>query len=214
MSRFPRAALILAVGLAGCAKVHFTTWRGPVLPTQPYKKILVCVAPKDAPSAREIERAVAHALSPYPVAAAACLDVFSVSKPASAAAMNGMIRDGGYGAVLVVERESIIQWSSASAAGEKGLPAFLRVYTSGVRGDKSPVKLGVVVSHQEGGPWRHVRGNFRLFDVTTGELAWKSQGGAKAPNAFSIERFATDVAARNFEALAKEGLIPPAPVRQ
>jgi len=157
---------------------------------------------------------VSRAFGPYPVGFAACLDVFPASKPVDAAGMGETIRAQGYDAVLAVERESIIHWSEGSKSEDQILPGFFTTYVTGATSDTSPINMGVAVSHQEGGPWRHVSGNFRLFDVSTGQLVWKSMGGAKAPNNFSSEHFAQDIAARNFEALAHDGLIPPAPVRQ
>ena len=134
-----RVGLLLALFLTGCAKVHLTTWRGPVLSSQPYRKILVCVSPKDADQARTIERSIVKAFAPYPVAATHCMDVFPALDQLTAEAMMKTVQDQSFDAVLVLERESIIHWSKpsgkASESEEETLPEFFATYASGSRPD-------------------------------------------------------------------------------
>jgi hypothetical protein len=213
-TRAARIGLACAVILAGCTRVHLTVWRAPNLPNQPYKKVLVCVSPKDAANALDIERAVVKAFASYPAAAGACLDVLPIEKHLTADQMAGTIRSQSFDAVLVVERESIIHWSRASENSSKTetLSEFLAAYAAGSKPDANPVKMNVALSNDRGGQLRHISGTFRLFDASTGQLVWRAQQAAHAPTALSVDRFVQDVAAHNLQVLAQDGLIPPAPV--
>src|SRR5208282_2540452 len=112
---------------------------------QPYRKILVCVSPKSDDRALSKERSIVKAFAPYPVAAAACLDVFPVPTQPTTDAIVKAAHDQSFDAVLVWERGSIIHWpeSSGKQFEEENLQTCLDAYSSDSGSEPGPIGMRV-----------------------------------------------------------------------